>query len=259
MLSSTRMRAAAVLFSIVATVAVGASSVVTAGADRADRGDPLLVLGDSLCVGARDHEGNLTALLRARGWDPELVCEEGAPLGWGIEQVRRRKSVPGTVVVALGTNPGPVEERFPDRVAQMRDALRSRGAREIIWVNFSDRADQYRDKNEDLLRSAEANHEHYVDWAAQVHENPQWFHRDGLHYGPAGRRAWARAIAEATESIPGHRPYFARGVAPTAVPPPLALPTADGEADGTPSRNTFGFAQLWCTAICSAARTTTGH
>lgn len=258
--TSTKVRRALIaLLTIVATVAASGSSVAGAQEDHADAREPLLLLGDSLCVGARDHEGNLIGLLRARGWEPELVCKEGMPLAWGIEQVRVRKSVPSTVVVALGTNPGPVEDEFSERIAQMREELRDRGAHEILWVNYSNRADGYRDKNDALLRSAVTNQEIYVDWAARVRDNPHWFHRDGLHYGAAGRRAWARTIAEATEVIPGHRPYFARAVVPEVVRPPLALPRGDDRADGSSSRNTFGFAQLWCVTTCSAARTTARH
>jgi hypothetical protein len=172
--------------------------VAPAPASAAGPRDPLLIVGDSLCVGARDFGANLTQTLRDIGWDPEYACQVGMPMSWGIDQVRARAAVPATVVVALGTNPGPTETDFAARLDTMRTELRSRGAQRIIWVDFTNRADAYATKNRELLVSAYVHGDFAVDWASQIRPNPQWFALDGLHYTLDGQKAWASAVAAVT-------------------------------------------------------------
>ncbi|HEX7094716.1 MAG TPA: hypothetical protein VF183_02455, partial [Acidimicrobiales bacterium] len=47
--------------------------------------DPLLVLGDSLCANSFVETVDIAGVLREVGWEPELVCWPGAPIGFGID------------------------------------------------------------------------------------------------------------------------------------------------------------------------------
>lgn len=214
------------LLALVAPRPVDAATVSTARA-------PLLVLGDSLCVGARDFDGDMTPQLRAGGWDPSYACAEGMGLPWGISQVEARASVPRTVVVALGTNPGPGESGFSSRLATMRSALFARGARQIVWVDYANRAGGYASKNVALRQFAGRHGDTVVDWSSRIAANPSWFKPDGLHYTPAGQKAWVAAI------VGGLDPARARAIDPSvdmAVRPGGAwVLTASGEVytDGT--------------------------
>ena len=95
--------------------------------------EPVLAIGDSILVGARNH-GDLDARLSAAGWIPEIVAEIGKSVNWAIPVVEQRNEVPRTVVVVLGSNPGPGLGAFPDEIARLVAALRERGARRIIWI-----------------------------------------------------------------------------------------------------------------------------
>lgn len=171
---------------------------------------PLLVLGDSLCVGA-ERWGGLRERLQAEGWEPELVCEVGEALGWGIERVLERERVPATVVVALGTNPGPFETGFGAKVATMRSELRSRGAREVVWMTFAERdGDRYGAKNEvvrDLAEASPLDDLRLADWAPVVEPNPAWFSTDGLHYTTEGKRQWASFLTEVVSATRPVAPF----------------------------------------------------
>jgi lysophospholipase L1-like esterase len=195
------MRRALRLFATSATVlvamAVGLSVVAPPAAlGAAPTGRvPILVLGDSLCVGAR-NSGNMTGQLQSAGWEPEYRCLGSQQITWGIDQVRALPSVPHTVVVALGTNGGRTDANFAAKLATMRSELHTRGAREVIWVNYANRANGYAATNLTLALFALGHGDLHVDWNAQIQSNPQWFQSDGLHYTVAGSTAWARAIVD---------------------------------------------------------------
>lgn len=171
---------------------------------------PLLVLGDSLCVGA-ERWGGFGERLRAEGWEPEVVCEVGEALGWGIDRVLERERVPATVAVALGTNPGPFETGFAADVATMRRQLRARGARDIVWMTFAEREGaRYGTKNEVVRQLAEASpldDLRLADWSPVAQANPAWFGSDGLHYTTEGKQAWADFLSEAVSATQAAAPY----------------------------------------------------
>lgn len=188
-------------FVVVVAVLVGAAAAVAPVGDEPAVAGPgeaaLLVLGDSLCVGARYHEGGLTERLEGAGWDPVFVCDSGEPLSWGIAEVDAMESVPSVVVVALGTNPRADDRGFLPQVAELRTALVDRGAERILWVDYADRDGEYRAKTRLLHRFAEHHGDEIVRWAAVVTSRPEWFRSDGLHYRPEGVVAWSAAIAAA--------------------------------------------------------------
>src|SRR5690349_20747258 len=94
---------------------------------------PVLIIGDSIMVGARDI-GGLQGLLEESGWNPEILAQVGASLPWAIQHVEQLLVVPRIVVVEMGTNPSPLIGNFENEVTQVLDDLSMRGARRIIWI-----------------------------------------------------------------------------------------------------------------------------
>jgi hypothetical protein len=159
-----------------------------------DRG-PILVLGDSLAVGARDF-GALAERLADEGWDPEILAEVGWPIGPVLEHVRARSKVPAGVVVVLGSNPGSSLGDFPVEVATLTDELVARGARRISWVppHHAD-PERYVEKA-GALRATAGDALRVLAWPEVLGANPQWFATDGLHLTEEGYEALASYIVE---------------------------------------------------------------
>jgi len=193
---------------VAATVAAAASTPATwsdpstvVPVDGEADAEPLLFVGDSLCVGARDHGGGLTGALRGARWDPELVCGTGEGLEWGLAQVTELERVPATVVIALGTNPSAREPGFADLVVDLRSQLVARGAERILWVDFADRRGTYTDKNLVLHDIARHEGDGIVRWSVLAAAHPEWFRSDGIHYREEGMRRWSRRIADETTRL----------------------------------------------------------
>lgn len=150
-----------------------------------DEDDRVLVLGDSLTVGA-DLFGDLERQLRRAGFDDvAIIAEEGRDTSWGIEQVEELETVPDLVVVELGTNPDDDSAGFAELVSSLVVALRTRGAERIAWltpVHGSD--DRYDDKV--AIISSAAGIDLVADWATIVHDDPRRLAVDGLHPTEAG-------------------------------------------------------------------------
>lgn len=190
-------------------VAVVAGGITSSGARAAvvdersvvpyeHAGEPMLFVGDSLCVGARDHGGGLTGALRSAGWEPEYLCGSGEGLEWGLAEVEDLGHVPSTVVIALGTNPDPRDPSFEEQATALRDELVARGAVRVAWVDFADARGRYDDKNVVLHDLARRHGDGLVRWSALVDDHPDWFRSDGLHYRELGMRQWSRRIADET-------------------------------------------------------------
>ncbi len=148
-------------------------------------GVPLLVLGDSLTVGARLY-GDLGDTLVAGGWDPEIVARDGEPVEWGIEQVRELEAVPPVVLVGFGTNPGPAPDAFGERVPEMVGELTNRGARTVLWWVPPDAGAPDRGERAAALRSAAGGALVVPDWPAELAAHPDWVGPDGIHYTDRG-------------------------------------------------------------------------
>lgn len=209
-----RVRVAALVVVVVlAAVAVpaGADGGAPTDGGGGDEDAPILVLGDSLCVGARQHEAGLAVQLEEAGWDATFRCRSGEPVAWGLAEVDEMTTVPPVVVVALGTNPWAVEPGFADRLDQLRAALVDRGATRLVWVDYADRAGRYRGKSHQLHRFAARHGDEVVPWAATAADNPEWFRSDGIHYEPPGVLAWSSTIA-VTVATPDLDPVLRRAV-----------------------------------------------
>jgi lysophospholipase L1-like esterase len=162
---------------------------------------PLLVIGDSITVGARDI-GLLPGLLELGGWNAEIVAEVGVGTPWALQQVEPRVSVPRVVLIELGSNPGPGLDGFESEVHQLIDALVARGARRIIWIPPEGRdPTRYADKDAAIARAA-GSRLIVSTWPARLEQNPQWF-GDELHLTEEGYRALAEFIRQELQPLHG--------------------------------------------------------
>ena len=160
----------------------------------------LLVIGDSLMVGARDI-GGLQMLLEQTGWVPEIVAEIGVGVPWAMQQIDPRLVVPRVVLVELGSNPGPGLGDFPNEVPRLIDALVARGARRIVWIPPEARdPTKYADRD-NVIERAVSSSVSISQWPSQLQQNPQWFGGD-LHLTEDGYKALALYIRD--ELVPIH-------------------------------------------------------
>lgn len=162
---------------------------------------PLLVIGDSISVGARDI-GGLQGQLGQSGWNTEIVAEVGMGVPWALQQVEPRPVVPRIVLVELGSNPGPGVGDFENEVHQLIDALVARGARHIIWIPPEARDPmRYAEKAAVIARAASGTVE-VSNWPAKLEQNPQWF-GDELHLTEEGYRELALFIRDELQPLHG--------------------------------------------------------
>lgn len=174
------------------------------------------VVGDSLTVGS---EPWLDRALLDRGWDLSGV---DARVGRGVDEgltVLRKQSgtLPGTVVVALGTNN---LNAGSDTVRRWLRAARDIvGTRRLVWVNTcldDSPAARYRASqrvNAALDRYAGRYGVEVADWCAYAAARDITTVRDGVHYSAAAYRVRARFYALALA-----KPAAASGTA-AAQPP----------------------------------------
>jgi lysophospholipase L1-like esterase len=153
-------------------------------------GTPLLVLGDSLTVGARLY-GDLGDKLADAGWSPEITADDGEPVEFGLSWVRTLDSVPDVVVVGFGSNPGRTPELFRERAVELVDELTSRGAKTVVWWAPPEAGEPDRAQRAADLRAVAGGPLVVADWPAELAANPEWVGPDGIHYTDTGYAALA--------------------------------------------------------------------
>jgi lysophospholipase L1-like esterase len=174
-----------------------------AGTNAADRRTPgprggsVLVVGDSLLVGAIEH-GILNFMLETDGWVPEAIAERGRSVPWATDQIELRVRVPRYVVVVLGSNPGFSSAGFADNVLALRQALEQRGARRILWIPPHHPDPQRYAEKLAVLREADRLDRMLVvpDWGSVLDANPHWVSGDGIHLYDQGYAAMSTFIRE---------------------------------------------------------------
>ncbi|MEX0665084.1 MAG: SGNH/GDSL hydrolase family protein [Acidimicrobiia bacterium] len=165
----------------------------------------VLVIGDSNLF---ESGADVDAALRNVGIEPTLL---GVP-GYGLKDLDAfwmqkvpplLESDPDVVVVGLGTNdalePANVLA-FPARLDQMMELV---GERPVVWLTHVDDRPAApppagRAINE-LIRDATERWSNLTvgDFSAVMIEDPTILRGDGLHFSPAGKRAYAGFIAQA--------------------------------------------------------------
>jgi lysophospholipase L1-like esterase len=161
----------------------------------------LLLLGDSIMVGARDI-GGVQRLLEGSGWVPEIIAEIGQGVPWALQQVEDRFVVPRIVLVELGSNPGPGLGDFPNEVPRLIQALVARGAQRIVWIPPVARDPTRYAERDDVIARAASSTVSVSQWPAQLEQNPQWF-GDELHLTEAGYQALALFIRDELAPLHG--------------------------------------------------------
>jgi lysophospholipase L1-like esterase len=195
-------RYAAALLGAAALVLGAATTPVASGAPARAASHHLLVDGDSLAVGTEPY------LPRdLPGWRVRQSASVSRHAPDGVELLRSYGSrLPRVVFISLGTNDDP---RFVSTFrTAIRRALRIVGPhRCIVWATVHrppvagtsyagyNRVLRDMGRREPRLRA--------FDWERMAHRHPSWFGSDGVHPGPTGYRARARAIARNVERCTG--------------------------------------------------------
>lgn len=154
----------------------------------------VFVNGDSLGEGTRPY---LPGQLPDWSVSQSVSISRHAPEGVGV--LRRRGSLPGAIVVSLGTNDDPrAVDAFRGAVeATLEIAGRTRC---VVWPNIVRPpvgGAGYGAYNQALAQAARRHSNlRVVDWVEMVARNRGWLASDGVHVNAAGYQARARAIAE---------------------------------------------------------------
>ena len=155
---------------------------------------PTCVVGDSLTVGAEP-------------WLPSPIvvdAAEGRSVGGGLAVLHRRaarQSLPGTVLVALGTNDLAATASQVEEWARL--AREIVGDRRLVWVNLwcdpsrdPDLA-RYRRVNDALAAAAERHGIELADWERWADHRDVQHTPDGVHHDEDSYRQRARFYVEA--------------------------------------------------------------
>lgn len=163
----------------------------------------VFVVGDSLTVGTEPY---LRTDVRHRGWRLTGVdARIGRPVAEGLQVLRaRRSSLPGTVLIALGTND--LGAGRSTVASWLRSARKILGHRRVIWVNLclaaggDPRLASYRALNALLDKLAPRYGVQVANWCAYAHAHHVQPGPDHIHYTSAGYRQRASFYAAAISS-----------------------------------------------------------
>jgi lysophospholipase L1-like esterase len=152
----------------------------------ADRRPRVLILGDSIILGARDQLERSLA-----GWQVRFDAQVSRST-WPALAITQRLSPPvDVVVVELGANDGGSAAGFGMRVREILANLRH--SRLVVWLTVPGRSPTYANWNR-IIRSSVAAAPNGVvaDWRAAAPADG--LAGDGLHLNPTGARAMAALI-----------------------------------------------------------------
>lgn len=185
-----------ILLLVTGLVAVLGAAAATAPAGAQTSPEPqadVLVLGDSLCVGAAGVGGLRDLLVRA-DLTADLRCTVGVPLATGLAVARSMPTVPPVVIVELGTNPSRSTSAFRADALALVQELRNRGALAIRWLTAGTTTVGRYDEQNAVVRSLAG--VTVADWAAVLAADPTLFHEDGVHYTRAGNARFATYLLD---------------------------------------------------------------
>ena len=176
------------LISVIAVLAFPAAAAACNDSRRARPADPSsgspLAVGDSVMLGAVDP-------LVAAGFEVDAKgCRQMAD---GVKLLAARRRLPGTVVIALGTN-------WVVTTTQIRQALRILGPGRVLGLVVPRELASVRTSNRRNIRAAGRRWPDRVkvlDWVRYSSGHASWFAGDGLHLTARGARAFTRLLSRA--------------------------------------------------------------
>lgn len=153
-------------------------------------GGPVLVIGDSLLVGAERH-GGLEDKLLDDDWEPEFIAENGRSVAWAADEISDNdyNKIPRFVVLVLGTNPGARVDGFEDDVELLLSSIRARGGRRIVWIPPHHASDDRYDEKVQVLAGRVGGGLIVPDWGGVLDAHPDWVTGDGIHLTEEGYEA----------------------------------------------------------------------
>lgn len=178
---------------LVAVLGAAAAATPAAAQTSPEPQADVLVLGDSLCVGAAGVGGLRDLLVRA-DLTADLRCTVGVPLAAGLAVARSMPTVPPVVIVELGTNPSRSTSAFRSDALALVQELRARGAVAIRWLTAGTTTPGRYDEQNAVVRSLSG--VTVADWAAVLAADPTLFHEDGIHYTRAGNARFAAYLLD---------------------------------------------------------------
>ena len=149
-----------------------------------------LAIGDSVMLGA------VTQLTR-RGFEVDVAGCRLFSQGLSVLRARGR-SLPGVVVIALGTN-------WTVKLSQVRSALMILGRERVLGLVTPREADGGRSSDQVAMRAAGERWPRRVkvlDWVRYSSGHANWFWSDGMHLQPRGARALTRLLGPALKWPP---------------------------------------------------------
>ena len=201
-----------------------------AAAPPAAAAPSLLHVGDSLAVGS---DPPLRQLLP--GWSVTTDALKNRPTAAGVAIIDSRPSLPGALVVELGTNDSP--DQSAQFAGSVRHVLQVAGPnRCVVWVNIHRppyNGVSYAGFNRALDQiAATSSNLAVVDWNGMVKSGQATVAGDGVHATPEGYQSRAEAIAQALQGCSSQRsPSGSHTITPakkahrpSATPTPKAAP-----------------------------------
>jgi hypothetical protein len=215
----------------------------------------VLIVGDSTLAAVRFVTGSQGAM---RGFDPVLDAEPCRRLVFPSCHSPTTNRVPNTAYEAITTTPGWVDavvimtgyndwyDDFGYFLRTIVGAARAKGARQIVWLTYSEEGKSAEDhgaylKNNADLRAAAAvpgyEDVQVADWNAYIHHGDNWAGFDGIHLTSRGAYGLADYFSRWFAYLEG-RPCTAPWVGGGPIDDPC--PNPDGTGIATDIRSVYG-------------------
>lgn len=155
------------------------------GGGSVAKGDEVLLIGDSLTVGAKQEIQKAIPSV-------SIDAKVGRQYSEGLDILESKNPKVKTVIMALGTN-GPFTQGHIDRTLKAAN-----GATVILTTVAGPRVTSGAVVN--LLVEQNKSKVVVADWAAQVREHGDYVGPDGIHLTESGKQAFATMLADAVQA-----------------------------------------------------------
>jgi hypothetical protein len=185
-----------------ATALIGAALLAPATTAAAASGQRVLIVGDSVTVGAAPAIFSQAA---AHGWSVTIDAKVGRPTSDGPAILAAARPLPPVVVVALGNNDGMTPSIFAARIdATMRELV---GVRHVVWYTMTPFASWVPAANAQLVAAAARwPNLRLADWATVSETTAGGLLGRGPHLRPAGAQAFANLLFSTLRGVEGGTP-----------------------------------------------------